>query len=69
MEEYGIECPIKIGILWGFIGIVFGLAVMFGGIALIGGEWYVVWPVMVLVLNIQASRVAYQKGAESKTTE
>jgi ascorbate-specific PTS system EIIC-type component UlaA len=65
-----VNDPIKIGVLWGIIGIVFGLVVMFGGKALIGGDdWYVIWPGMVLVFTIQASRVAYQKGAESKTTE
>lgn len=65
-----MNAPIKIGFLWGIIGIVFGLVVMFGGKALIGGDdWYVIWPGMVLVFTIQASRVAYQKGAESKTTE
>lgn len=62
--------PIKIGVLWGVIGVIFGLALMFSGKALIGGnEWYVVWPAMVLVFTIQASRVAYQKGAELKKSE
>ena len=57
----------RIGIIWGIVGVVFGLVVMFGGRAVLGGDhWYVIWPAMVLVFSIQSGRIAFQKGVSRK---